>query len=312
MKFFVFPSLSVCDLIILDATLLKYPDFSANIISGCEVRHSGCAVLEPSAVWEGVFKNTIGVQLDAYRTNDAPAIFAGLVVGDVVAIKRSANRADNVFTIFVDTPEGLQVAKLPLALLLEGGGAELIRLAPKESVYVGVGFDIVLYQKACLKDWVGVFQSLHDFFDEVFARYSINVDALQGVAIDMIPRNSLLDMSGRVRFFDIEYVGGGHVEKAFFIYRVCLSVMGRKGYLFAGCGFDCIYDIYRFFCQHYGLRTNIRLEIKRELEFQCEVSGSGKKKLSFFWALKTFSVEKGLKARLEKRLRRMRVQYFDF
>ncbi len=83
--------------------------------------------MEPSAVWEGVFKNTIGTQLDAYRTNEAPAIFAGLAVGDVVAIKRSANRADNVFTIFVDTPEGLQVAKLPLALLLEGGGAELIR-----------------------------------------------------------------------------------------------------------------------------------------------------------------------------------------
>lgn len=312
MSFLVFPSLSACDLIIRDVALQKYPEFSANIISGCEVRDAERVVLESTAVWDGVFNNNISPQLDAYRANEAPAIFAGLAVGAVVAIKRSATRADNIFTVFVDTPEGLQVAKLPLALLQEGGGAELIRLAPKERVYVGVGFDIVLYQKACLKDWAGVFQSLHEFFDEVFTQYSVNVDALQGVAIDMIPRNSLLDASGRVHFFDIEYVGGGHVEKAFFIYRVCISVMGRKGYLFAGCGFDCIYDVYRFLCQHYGLRANIRLEIKRELEFQCKVSGSSKKKLSFFWALKTFSVKKGLRARLEKRLRRMRVQYFEF
>jgi hypothetical protein len=310
LSFLIFPSLSVSALVIHETALLKYPEFAANIISGCEVRGSELVILEPSVVWDGVFNNSIGIQLDAYRARQAPAVFADLLAGNVLAIKRSANRVDNVFTIFVDTPEGLQVTKLSQALLLEGGGEELIRLAPKEEVYAGVGIDIVLYRKAGLKDWVGVVQCLQGFFDEVFSRYSVSSSALRDVVIDMIPRNALVDVSGRVVFFDIEFVGAGDVEKTFFIYRVCISVMGKKGYLFAGCGFDCIYDVYMFFCKYYALKCDIKLEIKRELEFQARVNGSSKTKLNFFWALKTFSLEKGFAVRFKKRLRRIRVKYF--
>ncbi len=312
MNFLVFPSLSACGLIIRDVALQKYPEFAANIISGYDVRSSGRALLEPSVVWDLVFSNKLESLLDAYKTNVIPSAFSALLTEDIVALKLSANRVDNVCTIFVDGADGFQVVKISLASLLSGDASELIRLAPKENVYAGVGLDVLLYQKAYQQDWVGVFQCLQDLFDEVFSRFSVSNEALQSTTIDMIPRNALLDMSGRINFFDIEYIDAGQVKKTFFIYRVCLSVMGRKGYLFSGCGYDSIYDVYNYFCEFYGYKSTLKLDVSREFEFQCKVNGPSKEKVSFFWALKPFSVKKGLVVRLKKSWRRARVKYFDF
>ena len=312
MSFLVFPSLSTCNLIIREVALRKYPEFAANIISGCDIKDSGSAVLESAVVWDMIFNNKDDSSLEAYKVSEVPSMFSALVAENIVALKLSANRADNVCTIFVDAADGLQVIKISLASLLSGDAAELIRLAAKESVYAGVGLDILLYQKAHQQDWAGVFQCLQDFFDEVFSRFSVNHETLQATTIDMIPRNALLDMSGRINFFDIEYTDAGQVKKTFFIYRVCLSVMGRKGYLFAGCGYDSIYEVYDYFCKFFGFKSTVKLEVKREFEFQCKVNGPSKKKISFFWALKPFSVKKGFTARVEKSWRRARVKYFDF
>lgn len=305
MAFLAYPSTTDCSLLVDSSAIGRHPEFFANLLSGCEIVDANGAVVDPLDVWRAVREQRISPLLDTLLTEAVPMVFAALIHEGVVAIKCSSGRAQEVCTLFYEREGGLRVRK-HASRLDERGACVLLQAGPEEKVHPGIAFDFFIYQCAIEREWPKLREALTMFIGVAFQRFAAEDSTLIGLAVDAIPRNSVMDSSGALEFFDLEFADYGKVARSFFIYRVCISLMTRRAKLFAGAGFSCLYEVYLYLCQQHDVSPALRQDVSREAAFQARVQGRSPKKPRYYRVLRPFARHVGLATRL--RLLAYRIQ----
>ncbi len=297
MAYLVFEERGECYLLVAAAAIDRHPVFFANLLSSSAlVADAQGRRLDALEVWEAVFAGRWHSLLAHYHALEAPTALRAVLQSRVLAIKRSVARKEGVYTIFHERDGVVWVLKCTqeqaVGPALLGG-----------PIFAGVAYDIHLRQLAARGDWLGWRQALQCFVEDVFARFALTEDSLQGEAIDLLARNAVLGERANIVFFDFEFAGYGSPSKTFFIYRLCLSLAGRRTEYLAGSGFTCRYELYCYLCACFALDSSTYVEdLRREAAFQAWVSGKSIKRVKYFKGLQPFA----LKQTLAQKLRRLR------
>jgi hypothetical protein len=268
-KYFAFPSTARCLLLVDMVAAREYPEFLANLLSSCGlVSYEGVErVLD---AWLAVRKGHSHALLEPYLISQLPEALLDTLKDGVLAVKWSEGRAQEISTLFFQRSGRLYVKKCR-------GGEEF---CAEKIIYEGVAYDMNLYQRALESDWQGFIQGLNIFVSSAFERFSMACDLLTPCAVDAVPRNSVVSSCGEVQFFDLEVTGGTPVDKSFYIYRVCVSVVGRNRGLLKGGHLKCIWDVYRYLCQSQGLKEFCILQdMRREAALQARHTGKKIRKI---------------------------------
>lgn len=283
MDYLVFERQGECYLLIAAPAIERHPVFFANLLSGCVLMDAQGHRLDALDVWQAVAAGRWEALLARYLTAHAPRMLEPAMRRDVVAIKRSISRQDGVCTVFQSQGGAVQVLKCTLAQ-----AAEQVLLG--QPIFPGVAYDIYLRQLAACGDWLAWRQALRRFVEEVFRRFPLTPDTLQGAAIDAIARNAVLDEGAGIAFFDLEFADYAAPSKTFFIYRLCLSLMGRRAEYLAGSGFTCLYEVYCHLCSCFALDARAYVQdVCREAAFQSWVSGQPIRKVKYGKGLQPFA-----------------------
>lgn len=294
MGFLVFEERGECYLLVSAAAIERHPVFFANLLSGCLLVDDLGLRLDPLQIWQAVAAGRWQSLLDRYRSNRAPPALLPAMQSDVVAIKRSVSREDGVCTVFREQAGTLQVLKCTLAQAASARAAG-------QPIFPGVAYDIHLLQLAANADWSGWRQALQRFVEAVFQRFALDGNRLQADAIDAIARNAVIDEHGEIAFFDLEFADYMPPAKSFYIYRLCLALVGRRGEYLAESGFSCLYELYCHLCACFALEAGAYVEdVRREAAFQAWVTGRRVSKVKYAKGLRPFASGQ----RLSQKLRR--------
>lgn len=297
MAYLVFEEQGECYLLVAAAAIDMHPVFFANLLSSSAlVADAQGRQLDALAVWEAVATGRWQRLLAHYHVLEAPPALRAALQSGVLAIKRTVARKDGVYTIFHECDGAVWVLKCTQE---RAAGAALLG----EPIFAGVAYDIHLRQLAACGDWSGWRQALFLFVEDVFVRFALTEDSLQGEAIDLLARNAVLDEQENIAFFDVEFADYEAPSKTFFIYRLSLSLVGRRAEYLAGSGFTCRYELYCHLCKCFALDASTYIEnVRREAAFQAWVSGKSIKRVKYFKGLQPFA----LKQPLGQKLRRLR------
>lgn len=296
MKYLVFKAQGECYLLVLAAAVQRHPIFFANLLSGCLLVDAQGRRLDALDVWEAVANGRWQNLLARYLTLQAPCVMQQVLHPNVVAIKRTVSRQDGVCTLFQEREGSVWVCKGTLA---EAADQTLVGLP----ISPGVAYDMHLRQLAARGDWSAWCQALECFVEAVFLRFALSADSLQGQAIDAIARNAVLDERAGIAFFDLEFTDYTAPAKTFFIYRLCLSLVGRRGEYLADSGFTCLYELYCHLCVCFSLDSAAYVaDVRREAAFQAWVCARPDKPVKYFKGLQAFA----RRQTFAQRLRRLR------
>jgi hypothetical protein len=292
--YLVFQERGECCLLIDATAIARHPLFFANLLSGCGLSDDQGRRLDPLTVWQAVAGGSWQALLSAHMAEKVPPAMHAAIQKNLV-IKRSVSREDGICTVFREQDGTLQVSKCPL-------NQTCVETLAGDPIFPGVAYDIHLRQLAARSDWQAWRQALQQFVEAVFQRFALNQDCLQGEAIDAIARNAVLDEQAGIAFFDLEFADYATPAKTFFIYRLCLSLAGRRAEYLADSGFSCLYELYGHLCDSFGLRPAYLADVRREAEFQAWVAGRPVGKVKYARGLRPFGQRHRLRC-LNYRLR---------
>lgn len=299
MAYLVFEEQGEFYLLVVAAAVRRHPIFFANLLSGCLLKDAQGRRLDPLDVWQATKDGSWPDFLARYLTPHVPSVVQQALPSGMVAIKRAASRQDGVCTIFQERDAVVWVRKSTLVEAAEQAVAG-------QPIFPGVAYDIHLRQLAARGDWMAWLQALEYFVETVFMRFALSGDALQGQAIDAIARNAVLDERAGITFFDLEFSNYTAPAKTFMIYRLCLSLVGRRGEYLADSGFTCLYELYCHLCSRFELDPAAYvLDVRREAAFQAWVCVRPSKAVKYFKGLQAFAPRQSI----PQRLRRLRYAF---
>lgn len=294
MAYLVFEEQGECYLLVLAAAVQRHPVFFANLLSGCLLVDAQGRRLDALDVWEAVANGRWQHLLAHYLTLQPPGRMQQALHADVVAIKRAVSRQDGVCTVFQEHEDTLWVCKGTLAQAAEHRLTGL-------PISPGVAYDMHLRRLAARGDWAAWRQALEGFIEAVFQRFALSADSLQGEAIDAIARNAVLDDRAGIAFFDLEFADYTTPAKTFFIYRLCLSLVGQRGEYLADSGFTCLYELYCHLCACFALDAAAYVaDVRREAAFQAWVFARPGKSAKYFKGLQAFAGRQTFTQRLRR------------
>lgn len=282
MGYLLFEERGECCLLVDTAAMERHPVFFANLLSGCRLSDAQDRCLDPLDIWQAVAAGAWQRLLSRHMAEQAPPAMRAAIQKNLV-IKRSVSREDGICTVFREQGGTLKVSKCSLVQ----AGEDALAGQP---ILPGVAYDIYLRQLAAKADWQGWRQALQRFVEAVFQRFALSASCLRGEAIDAIARNAVWDEQAGIAFFDLEFADYTTPAKTFFIYRLCLSLAGRRSDYLAGSGLSCLYEMYRYLCDCFGLDSRAYLEdVRREAAFQAWVAGRPVGKVKYGRGLRPFS-----------------------
>lgn len=288
MGFLAFEDDGECYLVVDASAIERHSLFFANLLSGCLVHDAQGQRVDPLTIWQAVRYGQWASLLNGYYCQNPTAALKLAMRPGVVAVKRSLERQSNICTLFSERDGHLSVEKRPLDCAADPAGAT-------QPIFPGMACELYLCQLAAQGDWARWRQALEQFVATVFSRFALDNERLQGLAIDAIARNAVIDEHGQLAFFDLEFAEYGPLPKSFFIYRLCLSLMGRRAHHLAGSGFSCLYEVYCHLCQHFDLAPdNLCRDVRLEVAFQARISDAQAKRPRYYRVLKPFARQSGL------------------
>lgn len=295
MSYLVLEENGDCCLLADSEAIGRHPVFFSNLLSGFQLTDVAGARRDPLHVWQSIRDGSWQSLLAGNLRSAMPEDLAAVMRPGVVAIKRVTTRQDGVCTIFWECDGELHVDKCSLAQA-DHRGLTGQRILP------GLACDMYLRQLAAGGNWALWLDFVRGFVAEVFARYSTDDVMLSGIAIDAIARNAVIDEVDGISFFDLEFSEYGDLPRTFYIYRLCLSLMGHRAAYMKGSGFCCLYEFYCYLCANFSLDVGRYFaDVRREVEFQAWVTGRPAKAANYFRGLKPFA--SGLSVR--QHIRRM-------
>lgn len=299
MNYLVLEEQGECCLLVDTRAMGRHPVFFANLLSGCQLTDVFGRRHEPLHVWQSIQEGRWTALLAGNLCQSIPEDLTAAMQHGVVAIKRAVTRKDGICTVFTEREGELLVQKCTLEQAAGG-------LLAGQRILPGVACDMYLRRLAARGDWEWWHAFIRAFVAEVFARYSTDDEHLSGMAIDAIARNAVIDDLAGISFFDLEFSEYGDIPKTFYIYRLCLSLMGHRAEYMRNSGFTCLYEFYSHLCTHFVLDAGRYFsDVRREVAFQAWVSGRPAKKPGYFRGLRPFAP--GLSAR--QKVGRIRLRF---
>ena len=180
------------------------------------------------------------------------------------SIHQTSSRKAPTNTYFTHKDDKLFVSKV----CCNGKGRRSIRL---EEVLEGSYLQQELLACLIQNDVAGFESMLISLVYDVFSKFgsSSEVDSLEPVAIDCIPKNVILSNAG-FEYFDLEYAPSQRLTKSHFIFR---CVMGLNVSLIGGryWPYGSRYALYGLICKALEVDEDVEGDITSEIRFRADI-----------------------------------------